>query len=127
MAPMPADYSIDVERGLVEIRLGGVVRLEEIWAMRDRLLADPSYESSLDVLVDATTATSFAVSGAMVRSIAGGLSLDRQVRRAFVAGTEESYGIFRMFQTASERPGVRVFRSRGAAERWLATGVEQED
>lgn len=124
---MPADYAIDVESGIIEIRLGGVVRLEEIWAMRDRLLADPAYEATLDVLVDATTATAFAVSGSMVRSIAGGLSLASQVRRAFVAGTDEGYGIFRMFQTASERPGVRVFRSRAAAERWLATGVEQED
>ena len=124
---MPADYLIDVEHRYIDIQLSGVVRLEEIWGMRDRLLADPTYSAKLDVLVDATTASAFAVSGATVRSVAGGLAMGGQVRRAFVAGTEESYGIFRMFQTARERPGVRVFRTRAAAERWLATGSEQED
>jgi len=30
------------------------------------------------------------------------------------------HGVFRMFQNASEQPGVRVFRDRREAERWLA-------
>ncbi|MEO8564016.1 MAG: STAS/SEC14 domain-containing protein [bacterium] len=124
---MPAEYGIDEARKLVEIRLTGVVTAEEYWTVREQLAKDPLYRDTFDELVDAMDATKFTVGSAGVRDAATSPWLANDVRRAAVAGTEEAYGIFRMFQIVSGQAGVRVFRSRAAAERWLETGVEQED
>ena len=124
---MPADYRIDEVHQLVDIRLTGVVTAEEYWDVREEILKDPLYRDSFDELVDATNATKFTVPSAGVRDAAASPLLANEVRRASVAGTEEAYGIFRMFQIASGKPGVRVFRNRAVAERWLATGIEPED
>lgn len=117
---MPAEYSIDPARELVTIRLRGLVRGDEGFAVREQIVVDPAYRANFDELIDATEATGFDVSGATVRAAAEIPALANDVRRAMVAGTDESYGIFRMFQSASGRPGVRVFRSRTEAEEWLA-------
>ena len=124
---MPAEYRIDEVQKLVDISLSGVVTAEEYWTVRAEIVRDPLYRDDFDEIVDATEATKFTVRSSCVRDAATSPFLANDVRRASVAGTEEAYGIFRMFQIVSGKPGVRVFRSRVAAERWLVTGVESED
>ena len=117
---MPADYSIDPVRKIVTMRLFGLVRGHEGFDARERIVADPAYDSSYDELIDATGASGFDVSGATVRGAADSPLLSNDVRRAMVAVTDEAYGIFRMFQSAMDRPRLQVFRSRREAEEWLA-------
>ena len=124
---MPADYSIDPVRRIVTLRLFGLVRGQEGLDARERIVADPAYDPTFDELIDATGASGFDVSGAMVRGAADSPLLSNRVRRAMVAPSDEAYGIFRMFQSAMDQPELRVFRSRDEAERWLAEGLAAPD
>lgn len=117
---MPADYSIDPVRRLVTMRLFGLVRGKDGWDARERIVADPMYDPTFDELIDASGASGFDVTGATVRGAADNPLISNDVRRAMVAVTDEAYGIFRMFQSAMDRPRLRVFRSRREAEQWLA-------
>ena len=124
---MAADYTIDETRKLAVLRLSGVVRSEEAWAERARMIGDPRYRDGFDELIDAVDATEFAVTGEIIRGAATSPLLPNDVRRALVAGSDEGYGIFRMFQSASANAGTRVFRDLDSANRWLEERGEGED
>jgi len=124
---VPVDYTIDEERRLAVLRLTGVVRGEDGWAARERMTRDSRYRPHFDEIVDALGATEFAVTGDAIRGAATNPLLTNDVRRAFVAGSDEGYGIFRMFQSASPNAGTRVFRDLESAKRWLAGEASAED
>jgi hypothetical protein len=117
---MPLLYSID--GSLVRIVVSGRVTMEETVQLTDALLADPGFEATADLLVDAsrgrpslsymeirTTATRWARLAGRVRRI------------AIAAPSDVIYRLARAFQYFAELAGLtcRVFRSIAEARAWL--------
>ena len=117
---MPLLYSIDGT--LVRIVVVDRVTLDETVQLTDALLADPGFEATVDLLVDAargrpslsyqemrTTATRWAALAGRLRRI------------AIVAPGDGTYRLARAFQYFAELAGLtcRVFRTVGTAKGWL--------
>ena len=117
---MPLLYSIDGP--LVRIVVVDRVTLEETVQLTDALLADPGFEATVDLLVDAargrpslsyqemrTTATRWAALAGRLRRI------------AIVAPADGTYRLARAFQYFAKLAGLtcRVFRTVSTAKGWL--------
>ncbi len=124
---MPADYQIDKTQGLVLSRASGVMLREDLIGHGERLRADPDFKPHYRQLWDFTELTKSELSYAELSVMAKINVFAPTSRRAILAPVDVVFGMARMFQTLREsegETGIRVFRKRSEALRWLETGVD---
>jgi hypothetical protein len=119
---LPATYSIDVERKLVISRAWGAITDDDVREHARLLRADPLFDPTYSQLLDMTGITKDLVNtNTKQESSSHGQLFAPGVRRAWVASTDYTFGMARMYAVAAERLGqtIGVFRSRSEAEKWL--------
>lgn len=126
---MPVEYHIDHAAGIVRSRGWGVVTAEDLAGHGRGLLADPDFRPELRQLWDLAEVTDSPMTFNDLTALAGTNYFAPTSRRALLAPIDVSFGVARMFQMLRESKGergIRVFRDRAAALRWLETGEEPE-
>ena len=121
---MPLSYSI--EGVLVRVVVIDRVTLKETVELTEALLADPAFETTADLLVDASRGRPSLSYAEMKTTATRWATLAGRVRRiAIAAPSDVIYGLARAFQYFAECAGLRckVFRSMGEARSWLTGDV----
>jgi hypothetical protein len=117
---MPLLYAIDGR--LVRIVVVDRVTLDETVQLTDALLADPGFEATADLLVDASRGRPSLSYQEMRTTATRWAALAGRVRRiAIVASGDVIYRLARAFQYFAELAGLtcQVFRTIRAARTWL--------
>lgn len=119
-------YSVDTDRRVRTYVYSGTVTDAEMREVYTRVLADPTYDATLDDLVDMRPIERLDVSTAALREIVTMFSpvdqLGVPTRLAIVAPSDFTYGISRMYELLrgdGVPEEIRVFRSYDEAEAWL--------
>lgn len=124
---MPAEYQIDKSQGLVLSRAWGVLLREDLTAHGERLRGDPDFKPHYRQLWDFTAIAKSELSYTQLTAMAKISIFAPTSRRAILAPVDVVFGMARMFQMLKEsegETGIRVFRERSEALRWLETGVD---
>jgi hypothetical protein len=124
---MPAEYQIDQAQGLVLSRAWGVLQREHLIGHGERLRADPDFKPHYRQLWDLTEITKSELSYTELTAMAKISVFAPASRRAMLAPVDVVFGMARMFQMLKEsegETGIRVFRKRSEALRWLETGED---
>ena len=102
-------------------RLWGSVTEDEVHDHNTRLRNDPAFDPDYRQLVDLTGITEIRVSSKTVTVTAMDQFFTPGTRRAFVASSDATFGMARVFQLQAEGLGqtIEVFRDRKKAEEWL--------
>jgi len=119
---MPITYKIDKDKRLVETTGTGVFLKEEAAAHLQQLLNDPDFEPNYSLIIDFTRMERFEVSEADVRFLSEWTIFAPTARRALIAGSDEAFGLGRMYEIIREmkgESGIRVVRTREEALEWL--------
>ena len=110
----------------------GVITGKELIANNEHILATKRYEGVRWLIVDETAITAMDVSPEEIRAIK---RLDDHLAAvlpelvtAVIVPTNFAFGMARMWEILTERPGwsVRVFRDMAEAERWLREEVRRK-
>jgi hypothetical protein len=119
---LPASYDIDKNQRLVTSRLWGSVTEDEVHDHNTRLRKDPAFDPGYRQLVDLTGITEIRVSSRTVNVTAMDQFFTPGTRRAFLASSDATFGMARMFALHAEGSGqtIEVFRDRKKAEEWLS-------
>jgi hypothetical protein len=119
---LPASYDIDKKERLVTSRLWGPVTEDEVHDHNTRLRNDPAFDPGYRQLVDLTEITEIRVSSSTVNVAAMDQFFTPGTRRAFLASSDATFGMARMFALRAEGSGqtIEVFRDRKKAEEWLS-------
>jgi len=121
-----------LQNGVGRLWIGhGVLTGKDLIANNDRVFRSKSYEGVRWLLIDETDATLKDLSPEEIRTIRE--QDDRlaavlpQLVTAVVAPNDFIFGMSRMWEMLTERPGwsVRAFRSRPEAEAWLREEVRR--
>jgi hypothetical protein len=124
---MPAEYRLDRESQIVFSRAWGKCTTEDFHAHGTRLLADADFSPDFRQLWDFSEVTESMSDFDTLARLAQTNVFSPTARRAIVAPTDAVFGVGRMFQMLREakgETGIRVFRDRETAVRWLETGAE---
>ncbi|MEA2762975.1 MAG: hypothetical protein QOD47_2259 [Gemmatimonadaceae bacterium] len=118
---MPATYTIDSDRKLVTSRLWGAVSEEELYDHNARLRTDPAFVPDYRQLVDMTGLTEILIRTKVINQTSIDQFFSPGTPRAFVASSDATFGMARMFQLQAEGAGqtIEVFRELCKAEEWL--------
>jgi hypothetical protein len=94
---------------------------DEVYDHNKRLRTDPKFDPSYRQLADMTGITEVRVGTGMINETALDQFFHPGTRRAFVASSDATFGMARMFALRAEGLGQRieVFREREKAEEWL--------
>ena len=121
---MTIQYQIDRSIRRITTRAFAEVTIEEVLEHFDELLADPSYEPGLDVLLDLVDCKTL-LGIDQLRSVAGRVTADlsslRFGRLAIVVVSDALFGMVRMFHTFSEAAfsDAQIFSDHDQALQWL--------
>jgi len=121
---MTVHYRIEHETHRIHTKAFGEVTLEEVLEHFDELVADPSFEPDLDVLLDLVDCKTVPDVD-QIRLAAGRVTADasnlRFGRLAVVVASEALFGMLRMFHTLGESSfsDAQIFRNRDDALAWL--------
>jgi len=123
---MPARYEIDTARRLVLSSAFGTFTDDDMRAHLRELVADPAFDPEFRQLLDFREVTRLEITSAAVRELAARNPWKQPTRRAFVCGSDEVYGMSRMYQMLVDggSADLAVFRDMVAASSWL--GIELE-
>ena len=126
---MPISYDIDKKQRLVTSRLWEVVTNDEVDDHNRRLRTDPDFDPGYRQLIDLSGITEIRITTPKVTAAAQDQYFTPGTRRAFVALTDATFGMARMFATRAEASGqtVEVFRDRKKAEEWLWSRAQTHD
>jgi hypothetical protein len=118
---VPASYAIDAKQKLVTSRLWGAVTEDEVYDHNRRLRTDPAFDPGYRQLVDMTGITKVVVPTEMINKTSIDQFFNRGTPRAFVASSDATFGMARMFALQAEGTGqtIEVFREMAKAEAWL--------
>src|SRR5712675_2664599 len=108
---MPTKLRIDPQARIVYSTLSGNIETEDLVSQIAAIRAHPQFDPEFSELIDASAVTSFNVSSADVRRLAGRDStFSPSADRVFVATQDLVFGLARMFQTfsAERRPRFTV-------------------
>ena len=128
---MPFDY-FTLHGGAGRLWVGhGVIRGADLIARNDYILSSKSYEGVRWLLIDQTDVTSLDLSAEEVHIIRH--QDDRlaavlpELVTAVVVPSDLAFGMTRMWEMLTERPGwsTRAFRTRSEAEEWLRQEVRR--
>jgi hypothetical protein len=122
---MPVTYRIDRELNRILTRCTGETTLREVLGHFEELEADPDCPSNPDVLLDLSGIHNLPNVGQIRAAAERAGDASRKVgfgSCAIVVGSEAWFGMARVFEAFTDRYFARtsVFRSRDAAEVWLA-------
>ncbi len=126
---MPISYDIDKKQRLVTSRLCEVVTNDEVDDHNRRLRTDPDFDPGYRQLIDLSGITEIRITTPKVTAAAQDQYFTPGTRRAFVALTDATFGMARMFALRAEASGqtIEVFRDRKQAEEWLWSGAQTHD
>jgi len=126
---MPISYDIDKKQRLVTSRLCEVVTNDEVDDHNRRLRTDPDFDPGYRQLIDLSGITEIRITTPKVTAAAQDQYFTPGTRRAFVATTDATFGMARMFALRAEASGqtVEVFRDRKQAEEWLWSQAQTHD
>ncbi|MFL5483656.1 MAG: hypothetical protein ACJ8AK_15850 [Gemmatimonadaceae bacterium] len=118
---MSISYDIDKKKQLVTSRLSEVVTNEQVDDHNRTLRTDPDFDPGYRQLIDLTAITEIRITTPKVTAAARDQYFTPGTRRAFVAPTDVTFGMARMFAIHAEANGqtIEVFRDRQEAEDWL--------
>jgi hypothetical protein len=124
---MPAEFHIDVSRGLVRSKGTGVLTLAVVLDHMDRLVKHPDFRPEFNQLFDFRGHTMPALTFDDVTELAEKTVFSPRSQRAFVVSADWQFGYGRMFATMRSvrgEPGIMVFRTMKEATDWL--GIPEE-
>lgn len=120
---MPVSREIDKSRRLITLSFAGEISFRDIQQSRESMLNDPEFDSSFDLLWDATLITSINLSINQAFLLAQLRVMSKTSRVVFVAPWRPVYGVVETFETYSsmvdDPPQTRAFRDRHEAIQWL--------
>ena len=126
---MPQSYEIDVERGLLRVRIEGNPSYPEMLDGFAAYSQDPDFRPGMAILVDDRGRTESPTSEEIRRlaqdtKVKGAEAL-KGSRCAILVGNETQFGMSRMYElTGAGGPiEVRVFMEEAAALDWLLAGA----
>jgi hypothetical protein len=124
---MPVDYRIDKENSVVFAIASGKVTAEEILTGRSHMADDPSFSPNMKQLIDMVGVIEVAFTTKDLRVAAACDPFGPGSKRALVGDRDVTYGMARMYEALSDRPGVtaQVFRDIGEACEWLGIDIPQ--
>jgi hypothetical protein len=125
---MPVAFTVDTRRRLVLSRGWAVVTDRELLIHARALAADPRFEPSCLQLTDLRQVSSLKITVEGVHQMALVSPVGAGARRAILVGTDEVYGVARMFQMLREgQPDhVQIFRELNGALAWLGVLDQKE-
>jgi len=120
---MSITFHVHPERRLVETRIEGDVKLEDVLRYMHALESTPGYVPTFDAIVD-VRGTDATLDTNGLHAVAGRVRArpaTARSRRAVVTGTDVTYGVMRMFEVfVGDAPTeYRAFRSMDEAMDWL--------
>jgi hypothetical protein len=124
---MPAEYRIDRDRKIVLSRGWGRVGTNDFRAHGEQLRVDPEFSPDFRQLWDFSEVTESTADFDELARLAQVAIFAPTTRRAVLAPADVTFGFGRMFQMLREskgETGIRVFRDRADAMRWLESGEE---
>lgn len=126
---MPGAYRLVEHRSLALSRGWGVITDPELLALATTLAADPRFRADWSQLSDFRDVTKILVTGAGMREMAKASPFAAGARRAILVGTDEAYGLSRMFQAMRTRAEdeIEIFRDVATALDWLGIQGSIED
>ena len=126
---MSISYDIDKKQRLVTSRLWEVVTNDEVDDHNRRLRTDPDFDPGYRQLIDLSGITEIRITTPKVTAAAQDQYFTPGTRRVFVATTDATFGMARMFALRAEASGqtVEVFRDRKQAEEWLWSRAQTHD
>ena len=118
---MPVDYRIDKQNAVVLTTARGVLTVDDIMAFRRRLDANPDFSPDMKQLIQLLGVTEVNVTKSEWRTLAKTDPFMPGALRALVGDQDITFGILRMYEMMTDRPGisVHVFRDMEAAREWL--------
>ncbi len=123
MTTTRAAYRIDPVHRRVEVTCEPGLAPADVIAVQGAIGADPAFCPDHALLFDLTRCDLAAWTAADLRRAAGNTPFSARSARAFVAGSDSTYGLLRMFLAYSsdkaEEDRIGLFRDRAAALRWL--------
>jgi hypothetical protein len=115
---MPADYTIDIARGIVFTRAFGVITDVELREHARTLKSDPKFQPTFRQFGDFSEVTEVQITGAGIASIVGSANpFPPDAVRALFAPNATVFGLARMFEIRQHGEHILVTRSREEAER----------
>ena len=96
---MPCDCVLDTERRLVRCRAWGLVTYVDVMAARLQFTSDPNFRPDFYQLYDGREVTRMALTASEIGLLARDDIFGSRSRRAFVAPSQETYAMMRLFQT----------------------------
>lgn len=125
---MPINFVVDTQRALVLSTAWGEISAHELLQNERSLGQAAGFSPGMRQLGDFRAVTVPRVSWKDMRELAFHSPFAPSARRAFVVGSEEMYGLARMYQMAADRDdeNMQVFRDLAQARRWLGIdGLEE--
>ena len=125
-------HHIDVDRGVIFIKVDGELRDESVGWWSDAILEDPNYRPGMDRLADYSGLTKLSVTTEGLRRLAtaarGFDPLRWGDRLAIVVSGDVGLGVARQYQAMRmESPyEIRLFRNVEEAKEWLAIPPDYE-
>ncbi len=119
---MPTSFEINPALRLIESQTNGALTEAHLTEHAQALKADPRFQPDFRQVWDMRLVTRFDVSREFIQLAASRSIFAPHARRAFIAPSDEGFGILRMFEAISEyfgRDQVEIFRDRESALRWL--------
>lgn len=123
---MKITHHIDKESKTIFVKAEGILSVDDLIAYEKKVIKDPDFESGLNSLTDFTHATpssdvnldKVTLSRDFVESIQKVMG---KRKWAFIAPSDITYGICRMFSMLSEGLSIEtgVFRTEDEAKKWL--------
>ena len=110
-------------------RLSGTVTEDEVDEHNRRLRADPLFDPNYRQLTDLREITDTKIGSGVVRDTARDQYFAPGTKRAFVANTDYTFGMARMFALHAESEGqtIAVFREIADAEEWLGLNAAVDE
>ncbi len=119
---MPVTYTIDPTRRQVTCAGQGILTKDELDAHIKRLQADPLFNRTYRQFWDLTDVNRIELTFPEMMWLAEKNIFAPTTPRAFLAPTDATFGIARMFdmlRQARGETGIRIFRERAEALAWL--------
>ncbi|MGA8765082.1 MAG: hypothetical protein WB562_19600 [Candidatus Sulfotelmatobacter sp.] len=114
------DYEIHSTRRLVTVKFGKKVTARDIEGYLASLRANPRFNPDFSEIVDLSEVEELDVQGDELARLADGAdAFSAQAKRAFVARNAVQNHAARMYKILRAQVNAAIFRSVGAAERWI--------
>jgi hypothetical protein len=133
---MPIDIRVDLDRRVRYSVVSGVVTDADLLAAYERVVSDPEFDPTLNVLADTRGVERVDVSAKSVQLLAQRRARDERLlttkpRVAIVAASDVVFGLARMYEAYGDRQGdgdrYLVCRTIEEARRWLGLPDEPSD